>query len=153
MQRQTSVLDCPSQDNRWSFLQQAECIKGLRRLHQPRGFNELRGKQSSKLRLLLVSGGRYLMFLDGCFITFFGLMLWTLPWSCGSFPNEPDETKWGAHYGGAQINDSVSNIWRKLCNVRRSFLSSQHEPCCRAAGVYLNSLISDENVGCTSKKR
>lgn len=88
---------------------------------------------------------------------FHGLMLWTLPWSCGSFPNELDETKWGAHYGSMQINDSDSNIWRQLCNVRGSFLSSQHELCCWAAGVYLNSLISykkkklKKNITCTSR--
>lgn len=29
------------------------------------------------------------------------------------FPNELDETKRGAHYGGVQINDSVSNLWEE----------------------------------------
>lgn len=139
--------------NLLELLQQAESIKDYKSCISTQ-INELRGEHSSKSRLLL-SPREVSHVLQWMFHHFLSWMLWTMPWSCGSFANELDETKWGAHYGSMQINDSDSNIWRKLCHVRWSFLSIQHELFCWAAGAYPNSLISYEkkNVTCVSKKK
>lgn len=98
--------------NLLNFLQDAKHIRSpescisLQRLMNSRGY-------SSKWRLPLSPRDVSRVF-QWMFHHFSGLMWRTLPWSCGSFPNELDETKWGAHYRSMQMNDSDSKMWRKL---------------------------------------